>query len=487
MENKTNIDETNTNPEPVLNTEQQPEKQKKRKLIIIIIIIILAIIGAVIGSVIIYNNYHDHLSSEADNRFRVYFESAGGSFVKPQEINRNGRISKPEDPVKIGYFFEGWEVNGQLYDFNTPVTNDVILTARWKDDGKTPKVTIIFDTNGGSKIEPFNITKNTILNPPLNPTKNGYVFKGWYLNNKLFDFNKLIKKNITLKAKWGKSTTANNSNKNIVNNLNPSKSNPTNTNPGKNSSKFTVYFSDIGGTFTRIVESGKTVSKPANPVIKDPAYPYFHYWADTDNGKPFDFNTPITKDKVLIAIWGNAPIGSTSSTKYTATFIKNGATSIGSNSLSCTATAKSCTVKAPSITRSGFTIRGWDYVPNATNAYIKENDTITLTGNMTYYAITDKEITITFYDGVGVGEGYLYNTCAGGAAKCQSVITKCTIRNSNTSCGVVYPSVATGLRWNEGWSMKGWYMNLTESGGTSAPEGTQFIGDCSVSVSWVSR
>lgn len=48
--------------------------------------------------------------------------------------------SAPEPPIKEGYTFEGWYTkDGNLFDFNTPITGDITLTARWEpiyNDGR---------------------------------------------------------------------------------------------------------------------------------------------------------------------------------------------------------------------------------------------------------------------------------------------------------------------------------------------------------------
>ena len=38
---------------------------------------------------------------------------------------------KPADPTKDGYAFVEWQLNGEAYDFETPVTADMTLTAQW--------------------------------------------------------------------------------------------------------------------------------------------------------------------------------------------------------------------------------------------------------------------------------------------------------------------------------------------------------------------
>ena len=70
-------------------------------------------------------------------------------------------------------------------------------------DGVT--FTITFDTQGGSEVKPIIIKEDESITMPSNPTKEGFLFAGWYLDNKFvekFTINKKITSNITLYAKW---------------------------------------------------------------------------------------------------------------------------------------------------------------------------------------------------------------------------------------------------------------------------------------------
>jgi len=82
---------------------------------------------------------------------------------------------------------------------------------------------------------------------------------------------------------------------------------------------------------------------------------------------------------------------------FTATFIPNGATSIGASSLSCTTTSNSCTITAPTISRIGYTIKGWSTSTSGTNP-ISIGGIITLTANITFYAITESATPSYFID-----------------------------------------------------------------------------------------
>ena len=73
----------------------------------------------------------------------VSFDTNGGS--KPPEMQSTDsgkKISKPEDPVKEGYIFEGWyytdkDGNETEWNFEDPVYENMTLKARWKEIPKT--------------------------------------------------------------------------------------------------------------------------------------------------------------------------------------------------------------------------------------------------------------------------------------------------------------------------------------------------------------
>ena len=177
----------------------------------------------------------------------VNFNTDGGNSVSNQIINKDGTITKPQDPVRDGYKFLGWYSNNVLFDFNTPITKNLELVAKWekaKDNSTTgtttttkkndtttsttkktttkkndttnttttkktttttteaKKYTVTFDSNGGSKVSSKEVTSGSKVTKPSNPTRTGYKFGGWTLNNKAYDFNSKVTSNITLVAKW---------------------------------------------------------------------------------------------------------------------------------------------------------------------------------------------------------------------------------------------------------------------------------------------
>lgn len=64
----------------------------------------------------------------------VTFDSNGGSDVPDQGVFSDERADVPGIPVREGFTFQGWQLNGVDYDFDTPVTEAITLVAAWKED-----------------------------------------------------------------------------------------------------------------------------------------------------------------------------------------------------------------------------------------------------------------------------------------------------------------------------------------------------------------
>ncbi len=69
--------------------------------------------------------------------YTVTFNSNGGTYISAQTVQENEKASEPIDPIKEGYIFTGWYLNGILYNFDTEVVSDIILEAGWTEEGKT--------------------------------------------------------------------------------------------------------------------------------------------------------------------------------------------------------------------------------------------------------------------------------------------------------------------------------------------------------------
>ena len=150
----------------------------------------------------------DHLTLTVKweiNRYRVTFDSTGGDARDPQTIDWNTAATKPEDPTRAYYRFGGWLLNGEAYDFTTPVTGDITLKANWI----VINYRVVFDANGGTTVPDVLNNAGKPVEKPANPTKTGFRFGGWLTEEgTLWDFDTPVTGDMTLTAQWFDKTTA---------------------------------------------------------------------------------------------------------------------------------------------------------------------------------------------------------------------------------------------------------------------------------------
>ena len=89
------------------------------------------------------------VNAAASTIYIVTFNSNGGSTVQIQTVQSENTATKPTpDPIREAYTFGEWyadEALTTLYDFNTPVTADITLYAKWNAEAGIP-LTIIGPT-----------------------------------------------------------------------------------------------------------------------------------------------------------------------------------------------------------------------------------------------------------------------------------------------------------------------------------------------------
>ena len=140
---------------------------------------------------------------EEETNYTVTFDSDGGEPISPIIVKANKTLVEPTEPTKENYVFKYWLLDDTIYDFNTPVTSDMVLTALWEEIPDSEKIyTITFDSDGGSEVKPIKVMAESYASKPDDPTKTGYTFSGWYLDNKLYSWNFKITTNVNLIAKW---------------------------------------------------------------------------------------------------------------------------------------------------------------------------------------------------------------------------------------------------------------------------------------------
>jgi uncharacterized repeat protein (TIGR02543 family) len=138
------------------------------------------------------------------NQYTISFNTNGGNIIQTQTINYDATIST-HTPVKIGYSFAGWFVDELLSESFTLLkmpANNISLFAKWTIN----IYTISFNTNGGSVIPSITQNYGSSIVIPINPTREGYTFDGWYSDVDLIQVtdvpSTMPAENITIYAKW---------------------------------------------------------------------------------------------------------------------------------------------------------------------------------------------------------------------------------------------------------------------------------------------
>ena len=239
---------------------------------------------------------------ENDKTYLVRFDTNGGSAISSKMVIENGQVRKPANPIKLGYIFTEWQLNGVKYDFNSNVTHDITLKAVYTIDNRK-LYTISFDTKGGNKIPNQMVRLHDKAVRPINPEKEGYTFINWLYDSNIFDFSTNITKDITLEAAYIK------------------------TDLEADGNSYVVTFNSDGGTYIplQLIENGNKIEKPIDPEKEGYTFIEWLY-----NGEKYDFDLPVSGAMTLRAsykkneteIETEKPI--VESKKYTITFDTNG-------------------------------------------------------------------------------------------------------------------------------------------------------------------
>lgn len=170
--------------------------------------------------------------------------------------------------------------------------------------------TVIFDSNGGTKISSQKVEKGKTAVKPTNPIKEGYTFSNWYNGNSLFDFSTPINSDITLKASWSKNSTEEG------NSDNDESGEENNTESGEiseNKKVYTIIFnindgSDNPITKTQSIEEGKASSLTTTVSLAFARAGYvFSEWNTAQNGSGTKYSDgaeiTLNSNLTLFAQW----------------------------------------------------------------------------------------------------------------------------------------------------------------------------------------
>jgi len=306
------------------------------------------------------------------NTYTVTFNPNGGS-VSPtsKTVTYNSTYGDLPTPTRTNYTFAGWYTSasgGSQVSASTKVTttSNHTLYAHWTAN----TYTVTFDPNGGS-VSPTSktVTYNSTYGDLPTPTRTNYTFAGWYTSasggSQVSASTKVTTtSNHTLYAHWTVNT-------------------------------YTVTFNPNGGS---VSPTSKTVTYNSTygdlPTPTRTNYTFAGWYTSASGGSKVTSSTKVTtaSNHTLYAHW--------TANTYTATFIANGSTisyysitSTSSLGISCQIGSNgTCSVTSPTISRSGYTVVGWGTSSYSSYASYSSGATITLSGNVTYYAITAEDV-----------------------------------------------------------------------------------------------
>ena len=367
--------------------------------------------------------------------YSVTFNANGhGTAPDTQTVESGHKATEPTAPTATGYTFGGWyKESGCMnkFDFNTPITDDIPLFAKW-----TPiTYTVSFDNNGGTgTMANQTFTYNQAQTLTANTfTRTGYTFNGWntksdgsgdsYANSQ--SVKNLASTNgatITLYAQWKIQT-------------------------------FTVTFNSNGGTSTMTSQTftyNQAQTLTANTFTRT-GYT-FNGWNTQANGQG---TTYTDQQSVTLTTAGLTLYAQWKANTYTVAFNANGGTGSMSNQSFTYDQSQSLTANA--FTRTNYAFKNWNTKAdgsgtNYTDKQSVSNLTTTNDETVTLYAQWTKVHTITW-------------NVAGDESNTTTVLDgeKVVLPSDPKSCSDVYTTFV------------GWYTEPAggESNPSAAPLGTQ--------------
>ena len=287
---------------------------------------------------------------------RVDYYANGGTFAdgsdwQKAETNENGEVAPAAAPVRDGYVFAGWVYAGtdQVVDFSQPLqggSDHFMLFAKWTE-APSKVLDVTYSANGGQFADGNDVMlgktdSNGIARQPLAPTRDGYVFAGWYYHSDgtdQVDFNQPIvggSKHVTLFAAWT---------------------------PAKQDKTIDILYVANGGTFfdgnetlQGVTDTDGIARLPLQPTRE--GYDFLGWSYDRDGNDPVDFT------KAIVAGSGHATVYAQwkQNNEKTVLYVANGGAFADGNEVMEGVTDSNGVARQPlAPTREGYTFTGWTY------------------------------------------------------------------------------------------------------------------------------
>lgn len=154
-----------------------------------------------------FKSFTPYLFRDTTTRY-ISLEFMGGRIKNSTVMTYLDSLApEPETPTRTGYTFAGWYLQPEYVDSFNFATDTVKSNFTLYADWSINSYKVSFNSNGGN-YTPDTIVAvyNTRIEAPEEPTKDGFVFDGWYTDDTyiyewVFDVSK-VTGDITLIAKW---------------------------------------------------------------------------------------------------------------------------------------------------------------------------------------------------------------------------------------------------------------------------------------------
>ena len=288
----------------------------------------------------------------------VTFFANGGTFADGTPIsmdnktNENGEITPHASPVRDGYVFDGWYYDSkftQAVDFSQPLqggTDHFMLFAKWTE-APSNVLDVTYSANGGQFADGNDVMlgktdSNGIARQPLAPTRDGYVFAGWYYHSNgtdQVDFNQPIvggSKPVTLFAAWT---------------------------PAKQDKTIDILYVANGGTFfdgnetlQGVTDTDGIARLPLQPTRE--GYDFLGWSYDRDGNDPVDFTQAIVAGSGHATVYAQWKQNNEKAVLYVA---NGGAFADGNVAMEGVTDSNGVARQPLAPTREGYTFTGWTY------------------------------------------------------------------------------------------------------------------------------
>ena len=262
---------------------------------------------------------------EIERTVKVTFNAGNGSEIVVFEGKAGDPFTMPADPVRDGYYFDGWESGGEVVDLTVFPDANLRVSAKW-----SRIIRVYFNAGNGSEVAVFEGRAGAPLTMPADPERNNYAFGGWESGGKVVDLTVFPDGDMTLTARWIRLVS--------------------------------VTFDAGNGTANKIVRGkpGDLIVAPVDPVREGYAFVGWKL-----NGEDFVFIFPES-DVTLNAAWS----------RTVTVYFDTGTSDV---TLSEQTVEYGSTIAEPVISREGYLLRRWSYKNAAFDFGSAVTSNITLT------------------------------------------------------------------------------------------------------------